>query len=351
LCGNPAKKNGRRLGKQRYYCPSCRSSFLRKKQLPVTFFDFLQFHKLITGKTNRANILSVQQVSRKTLSVRFARFFKRPLSAEVVWDILPLQLSTKAPWVYGVDGKWLRRAGVLIIHRNVTSGANLYWSYHPSESYMAYEIDLKRFTQLIHSTFPSGVVSDWKGSIVSAMTIYLRSIPHQRCLTHVVREAKRYLPKHSPFEATRELRHIARSLIHIKTKQEKWRWMGQLIRWEHIFGHMLKERTKGGDTKKKWWYTHGNIRAGWRLLTQTYDPFFEYLNHPCIPHSNNSLEGVNSQIKTKLANHRGMKTKQQVSFLFWYLTFTRATSKQDLKKLWDRWKLMKKSDSATIYVT
>jgi len=54
--------------------------------------------------------------------------------------------------------------------------------------------------------------------------------------------------------------------------------------------------------------------------------------------SNNSLEGVNSQLKQKLGEHRGMKTNQQVSFLSWYLTFKRIKSPQDLKKLWDVWK-------------
>lgn len=268
-----------------------------------------------------------------------------------MWAVLPQKLPTTTPWVYGVDGKWLRRAGVLIIHRDVTSGTNLYWSYHTSESYVALEDDLKQLTPLLLSTIPLGVISDWKGAIVSAVTAYLQGTPHQRCLTHVVREAKRYLPKYSPFLATRQLRHIATSLIQITTKQEKRWFVAQLIKWEQTYGCMLKERTIGVGTEKKWWYTHGNLRRGWRLLTHDYDPFFVYLDYPFIPHSNNSLEGVNSQLKTKLANHRGMKTNQQVSFLFWYLTFTRTKTKQDIKKLWDKWKKMKKSNRATVYVT
>jgi hypothetical protein len=74
------------------------------------------------------------------------------------------------------------------------------------------------------------------------------------------------------------------------------------------------------------------------LLTDDWRPFFVHLDNPLIPSSNNSLEGTNSQIKKQLGIHRGMKTPQQVSFLFWYLTFTRAKTKQDLKKLWDYWK-------------
>lgn len=117
-------------------------------------------------------------------------------------------------------------------------------------------------------------------------------------------------------------------------------WLADLIEWERVFGYRLKERTvnHNPNVKKKWWYTHGNLRRAFRLLTDDWSPFFAYLDHPLIPNSNNSLEGTNSQIKKQLGNHRGMKTPQQVSFLFWYLSFTRTKNKQDLKKLWGYWK-------------
>jgi len=80
------------------------------------------------------------------------------------------------------------------------------------------------------------------------------------------------------------------------------------------------------------------LRRAWHLLTNDWYPFFVHLNYPLFPNTNNSLEGVNSQLKNKLNDHRGMKTAQQVSFLFWYLSFTRTKTKQNLKKLWDYWK-------------
>ena len=86
---------------------------------------------------------------------------------------------------------------------------------------------------------------------------------------------------------------------------------------------------------KKWWYTHGNLRSAIRLLTQNHEYTFAYLENPLLPKTNNSLEGINSQIKTKLGIHRGMKFSQQVSFIFWLLAFSRIKSRSDLKKLWD----------------
>ena len=226
----------------------------------------------------------------------------------------------------------------MMIYRDITHKENLFWSYWSSESYEALFTDLEKLMRLLDGHLPSGVVSDWKGSIVTAVSGFFPGVPHQRCLAHVAREAKRLLPKNSGFLATSTLRTIAKQLPHLKTEDQKRRWLADLIEWERIYGHRLKERTINPETGKKWWYTHGNLRRAWKLLTDDWYPFFVHLDHQLIPSSNNSLEGVNSQIKKRLGQHRGMKTPQQVSFLFWYLSFTRTKTKAQLRKIWDTWK-------------
>lgn len=226
-----------------------------------------------------------------------------------------------------------------MIYRDVTHGENLFWSYHSSESYLALCTDVGILVGLLKDNLPTGVISDWKGSIVAGAATYLPDIPHQRCLAHVVREAKGFLPKGNSFDAVLSLREIAKALPYIKTQKEARGWKADLIKWQMAFGHLLKEKTINPETGKKWWYTHGDLRRAWRLLTDDWYPFFVHLDHPLLPNTNNSLEGVNSQLKNKLLNHRGMKTLQQVSFLFWYLSFTRTKTKQNLKTLWDYWKM------------
>lgn len=312
--------------------------------------------------------MELDGVGRKTISLKFKQFFTRPLSPEIVWEALPPKLMSGKPWVLGIDGKWLRKQGVVMIYRDVTHKQNLFQSFWRSESYMAIATDLEKLVNLLDGNLPSGVISDWKGSIVAGVAMYFPGIPHQRCLAHVVRDAKRLLPKKSPFLSTRVLRDIALQLPYITTKttkkgQEtlsKADWLALLIKWEKVFGYRLAEKTiKTPDNatkpdgqvrkQKRWWYTHGNLRSGWNLLTKDWDPFFVHLDHPHIMHSNNSLEGLNSQIKKRLSQHRGMKTYQQASFLFWYLIFTRTKTKQDIKKLWGVWKRRKKNNLATVY--
>ena len=275
---------------------------------------------MITGFSNRKKLAQTEKVTRETLSIRFRVFFNHSIPPEKLWSIFPPKLApSQTSWVYGTDGKYFHRNGVFLIHRDITHRENLYWSFWKSESYLAYGTDLKRLSKLIVDSggiLPCGAISDWKGAM------YFGSIPHQRCLTHVNRTAERLLPENSPFAATRNLRQIAQQLTFVNDEERKidWIWMWNLKAWEEKYSFMLKEKTIGIKTKKKWWYTHGNLRRGFRLLTSEQEPFFIHLSNPIIPHSNNSLEGVNSQLKQKLGDHRGMETQQQVSFLNWYFT-------------------------------
>jgi hypothetical protein len=315
-------------------------SFFRFSRPSVTWTDFQDFTRFVQGQVNRTYILSENQWSRPTLSIRFGNFLDHPLTASDVWNILPpTTITTLYPWVYGSDGKWLGRAGVFFIHRNVTTKENLWWSFMRSESYEAISHDCRMLAERLGDHLPSGAVSDWKGAIVSAVASYFGNILHQRCLAHIDRQAKRLLPQNSPFEATQRLRQIAAELMLVETKTDPHVWQTSLARWEKQYGYMLKEKTQAPTgISRSWWYTHGNLRRAWRLLTHEPDPLFVFLTNPLVPKTNNALEGVNSNLKQKLGDHRGMSVQRQTAFLSWYMTFTRSKSDTNLKKLWVYWK-------------
>jgi len=243
--------------------------------------------------------------------------------------------KSSKPWVLGIDGKWLRRQGVIMIYRDVTNKVNLYWSYRFSESYEAIEKDFKLLVPIIADRLPSGVITDWKGALVSAVNIFLPPLSHQRCLAHVKRSLMKFLPLRSPIVATQQLRKVATEIVKIKNQKVKRLWRGKLYLWTKIYGYLLQEKTIGMNTKKKWWYTHGNLRRAIKLLMFDEKHLFAYLFYKFLPKTNNAIEGSNSQIKTKLSNHRGMKAPQQAIYIFWLLTFRRVGDHQDLKKLWD----------------
>lgn len=294
------------------------------------------------NRHNRIQAAQSRGVCRQTLSKRFRPFFLRSIPQSVVWDLFPPKLSRE--WVLGLDGKWLRREGVILIYRNVTNNEDLWWNFWPSESYSALITDLQEIYFRTVNNLPAGAVSDWKGSLVNGVAMWFHDIPHQRCLAHVVRDMKKLLPKSSPIFGTRELRKIGVNITQVRSSDDLETWRLWLTCWEVFYGELLRERSYPLDpktSKKKWWYTHSNIRRAFQILTKDQDCLFEYLNHPHIPNTNNSLEGLNSDIKTKLANHRGMKHWQQYCFVQWYLAFRKVKNPEDLRKLWAEWKKIK----------
>lgn len=329
--------------RKRFKCTVCGKTFVFKKYR-VKFSDFVAFAQYVTGMVNRKKIMVDKDISRPTLNTQFKPFFDHPLTATEVWNILPPNISKNTePWVYGVDGKWLKRQGVILIHRDVTHRENLFWSFHKSESFEALSEDLEKLTNLIldsSGNLPIGAISDWKSAILASVGSFFGPIPHQRCLSHVIRLAKHLLPKNSPVPATLKLREIALELKNIANHKQKTEWQEQLKHWQQNYKYLLKEKTLASPGhQKKWWYTHGNLRRGFRLLTKDQDSLFVFLDNKLIPKSNNSLEGINSQLDQKLGDHRGIKLNQQVSFAFWHLTFGGdASDIPKLHKLWDYWK-------------
>lgn len=279
-------------------------------------------------------------VSRTSLWRTFKPFFSyTPTSQDSLFLLKAREARHRfSGWVLGLDGKWLHRAGVVMIYRDVTNKVNLHWSWHRSESYEALTADFETLMPVICGNIPQAVVSDWKGSIVSSVNMFLPPTPHQRCLSHVQRQLLTFLPRRSPISATRELRIIAQKITQINSVDDKSKWIAAVHTWVRTYELLLQEKTKGVGTTRKWWYTHGNVRRAVKLLLFNEAHLFAYLADPLVPSTNNSLEGVNSQIKGKLSNHRGMKTHQQVVFIFWLLTFSRVKRRRDLKELWDRLK-------------
>jgi len=76
-----------------------------------------------------------------------------PIPPGKLWIVFPPGIVlSKTDWVYGIDGKFLHRDAVILIHRDVTHGENLYWSFWRSESYLAFDSDLKVLSRLINNS-------------------------------------------------------------------------------------------------------------------------------------------------------------------------------------------------------
>lgn len=338
-CSGRSKKYGKKNGRQRYRCLSCGYVFLRRKnKLPVSFKDFKAFRRYAIKTVDQETLCLNLKLSRQTLSARFNLFLLLPPSPKLINQIVAPACCSTTLWVYGFDGKWLGRKPILLIHRDIVNQEILWWSVAFSESIAAVRSDLITLINNCPNLIPPmGAVTDGKPGIASVIKEIFHLDETQRCLVHIVRDLKKHLPFRSPIEATQDLRSIALSLTQINTLKEKKAFDAALIQWHQDYDYLLKERSypvPGSGVKKKWWYTHSNLRSAWRLLTKDPGSLFEYLNNFIIPKTNNSLEGVNRHLRRRV----GMAKTKQLSLMMWRLAFSRIKTKTQLLKLWACWK-------------
>ena len=338
-CSSRSKRHGKKDGRQRYRCLSCGYVFKRRKHnLPVSFRDFKTFRQYAVNKANQEILGRSLKLSRQELSSRFNLFLLLPPSPALVNAVVPPACCSTTLWVYGFDGKWLGRSPILLIHRDVINGETLWWSVDFGETMAAVRSDLVSLIRACPGLIPpAGAVTDGKPGIASVIKSIFHLEDCQRCLVHVVRDLKKYLPLHSPLEATRKLRLISLALPEINTWGEKENHLAALTKWHERYGQLLKQRSyplPGSGVKRRWWYTHGNLRRAWRLLTKDTGSLFHFLDNFLVPKTNNSLEGINRH----LCRRAGMGKGKQLALMMWRLAFSRIKTKQEELKLWVYWK-------------
>jgi len=302
----------------------------------VSYPDFLDFWRYAAKGVDQDTLCAERGISRQELSSRFRYFLILSPHPSVINQIVPPKcVQLDEPWAYGFDGKWVGRSPVVGVHRDVTHKETLWWGLGKSESVGLVRSDLISLVPNLTRS-PEAGVTDGKPGVNTVIGEIFKLPIIQRCLVHVERDLKNYLPLHSPILATQALRLICLPLTHIKTKEERDNLYARLSLWETAYGHLLKERTipERRTIKKHWWYTHGNLRRAWRLLHRDPASLFHYLDNPLAPATNNSLEGVNRH----LPRRAGMGKGKQISLMFWRLAFSRLKTPRQRKLLWDKWK-------------
>lgn len=273
------------------------------------------------------------QVSRKTLSASFNRFLLKPPSPRGYF--LNLQTKLKAQNLTGggyllLDADWFGRERCLILYKDHPTGKLLLWRFADGEYYREILQDLLFLAE--HGYPFRGAVSDGRRSIFAAvrsLAFYRKKeIPHQRCLVHTQLRVQGLLTRKPKTEAGWRLREVVSYLNQIKTIYEKNIWLKWLERWETRYGALLEERTYGEEGH--WWHTHKNLRRAYRTLALNTGSLFRYLEDPNLPKDTNSLEGVFSQLDTKVSRHRGlMQTRKEalISYHFYLKEFPKLASK------------------------
>ena len=133
----------------------------------------------------------------------------------------------------------------------------------------------------------------------------------QLCQFHQVMTIKTKLTSRPKLEASKELLAISRMLCHT----DKDSFIGALEEWYTKWEGFLKERTITEDGKSH--YTHKTLRSAFLSLKRNMPWLWTFYDHPelDIPNTNNGIESLNADLKTKLNLHKGISTERRKVFI------------------------------------
>ena len=275
---------GKVHGKCRYRCKNCKKTWVNKshrKNVNNDIWDDYVFHNFNIGE----------------LAAKYN------LGERTVWNILhdykiPPIIPKSPVDVITMDVTYFGHSWGLLTVLNAHTGDCLYCEETRGyETVWDYEKAVKKLAW--HSIHPKACVIDGKKGVAEMLTEY--GIKVQFCQFHQLKIITRYLTRKPKLQPNIELRDITLSLIH--TSEENFTYSVAHWRLQHL--NWLNEKTYYDNGK--WEYTHKQTRSAINSLLHNLPYLFTYKQYPelNIPNTNNMVEGVHSEIKRRLANHRG----------------------------------------------
>lgn len=303
VCGSRLVKNGRhRSGTQRWRCPACGASSVRRRPDVSRREQLVRFVSWLVGKHTQAEIDGTAT----------GRTFRRETAW--CWALEPrLPPATEIHHAVLFDGFWV--SGWCLLIALSDKGRVLAWQWSGGESVAAWKALLEQVAA------PGVLVSDGGTGIPTALKAVWPETKHQRCLFHVQMRVTRHLTRTPRTDAARALRALVMRLSRIDEDDEEAAisWQITLDQWWRTFGHLTKEKTRFRNGQLG--YTHDRLRKAWSLIHGVIrnNTLFTYITYG-NPRTTSPLEGgINSQIREVLRRHRGMSEHHQKRAVEWFL--------------------------------
>lgn len=310
-------KNGRNTaGTQRWKCPSCGASSVRKRSDRSQLFALHQFIDWLLGKTSQTDHDGTHS----------GRSFRRRITW--CWELRPrIPVTGVVHEVVEIDGFNLRTGWCILTARSDGNVVSAQWCARESQA--AWGELFKRLPE------PTVVVCDGGPGMHAALNEHWPNARVQRCLVHLQRNIRKYVTTRSKTPAGQALWGLALKLTRVKTADDAAAWSKLLIEWESAFLYLTKERSYRKTAPEvpswvretqQWWYTHQRLRSGYQVLRRAIDRghLFTFLDkelqHLSVPSTTNGIEGgTNSPMRLQLLHHRGMSEEHQRRLIEWWL--------------------------------
>ena len=288
--------NGLRGGKQRYKCKDCgrrfTGGFHRDKSQVVT--DYVE------GKQTLVQLATKYKVAERTIrrdleEMRFVHCVAKHKEVTI-------QLDTTY---------WGRNFGLMVI-KDALRNKVLWHKYVRNETIAQY-IEGVSWLQSKGFKIYGAVIDGMRGL---AQALY--PIPVQMCQFHQIQIIKRYLTKEPDLEASNKLLELIKSI----TRMDKESFVGAFNEWYEKYKDVLNERVHDNRIKRYTPpYMRPRLRSAYLSLKRNMPLLWTYYDHPetGLPNTNNGIEGLFSDIKSKLRAHRGIGKNNRMKLIDEYI--------------------------------
>ena len=146
----------------------------------------------------------------------------------------------------------------------------------------------------------------------------LYPIPVQMCQFHQILIVRRYLTQEPDLEASIELLDLVKNI----TRMDKESFVGAFGEWYAKYKDVLNERVHDKRIKRYTPpYMRPRLRSAYLSLKRNMPLLWTFYDHPetGLPNTNNAIEGLFSDIKSKLRVHRGISKDNRKKLLDEYI--------------------------------
>ena len=289
-------KNGYNKGRQLYKCKCCGRQFLagnrRDKSEVIT--DYIEGKQTLSQLSEKYGV-SVRTISRDLEGMRYASKISKDKSVVIQMDTT----------------YWGRNFGLMAI-KDALRKKILWHRYVTHETIADYLDGVKWLKDNGFRIY--GIVIDGMRGLAQA----LRPYPVQLCQFHQMLTVRHYLTQEPDLEASRELLNLVNTI----TKTDKESFMGLFDEWYEKYKDIVNERVCDRRIKKKTPpYMRPRLRSAYLSVKRNMPLLWTYYDNPNfgIPNTNNGLEGIFSDLKTKLRVHSGITKEHRKKLIDEYL--------------------------------
>jgi len=289
-------RNGLRGRKQLYKCKDCGRQFLggKRRDKSQVITDYVE------GKQTLDQLALKYGVNEKTIrrDLEGMRYVQKISKYKQV----TIQMDTTY---------WGRRFGLMVI-RDATRGRVLWRKYVTHETIADYMEGIAWLKK--HSFKIYGVVIDGMKGLAKALYPY----PVQLCQFHQMLTVRKYITQDPDIEASRDLLDLVNDI----TKMDKESFIGAFEEWHEKYQDVLNERVHDKRIKKKTPpFMRPRLRSAYFSVKRNMPLLWTFYDRPelGLPNTNNALEGLFSDLKTKVRVHSGISRDHRRKLLDEYI--------------------------------